>query len=453
MESAEERLSFHHGSRDIFRLMLPCVVELILGQFVSMVDMMMVSGLGTQAINAVSIASEPLLMLYLVITALNVGTTALISRAKGEGDMKKANEIARHAQIFNLVVGLAMGILGFALADLLIGMMGSPNPETAAIATVYLRYRILSVPAAAIGQANNGILRGMGNARSPMLYNICNNVVNILFNWLLIHGIWIFPEMGVAGAALATSIANVSSSVLSTSLLIHGLNGIKIPIREKFILNRDILSNITKIGFPSMLEQAVFRLGLILFARITISLGEVDYAAHALCWNVMNMVMLFGNGMQMTTAPLTGQNAGRGDIRRAESYNKYAFWILVALLSVCAGLTALLGRPILMLYSPKEDVLAAALPLLYLCCAYLPIAAFQYVYAGALAGAGDTKFNAPIMIISIICIRLPLAYLFKDVLGWGLTGVNIALMIDTFMRAALFYIRYKTGKWKTVKLK
>ena len=98
-------------------------------------------------------------------------------------------------------------------------------------------------------------------------------------------------------------------------------------------------------------------------------------------------------------------------------------------------------------------MLEAAIPLLILCCAYMPSASFQYVYAGSLAGAGDTKFNAPIMLISIICIRLPLAYVFKDLLHWGLIGVNLALMIDTFVRAILYTVRFKQGVWKTIKLK
>ena len=94
-----------------------------------------------------------------------------------------------------------------------------------------------------------------------------------------------------------------------------------------------------------------------------------------------------------------------------------------------------------------------ALPLLRILGAYLPIMAFQYVYGGALAGAGDTKYNAPIFMISVIAVRLPLAIVAKDILGWGLIGINLATAVDVLLRHFLFYARYKTGKWKTVKLR
>ena len=448
-----ERISGKQASRDIMRLFLPCLVELFLGQLAGMIDTMMVSGIGTAALNAVGICGNPILLLTMIFTALNVGTTALISRAKGEGDIHKANEIARQAIVINLIVGVLMMIAGFFLIEPMIAMMGTPNAETAVLAADYMRYRIVAMPFLAVGTANNAILRGMGNTRAPMLYNLVANAVNVLFNWLLINGIWFFPQMGVSGAALATTICNITGTAIGCVLLLRGISDIKLNFKEKFSFDRALLWNISIIGMPSMGEQVVFRLGHILFSRLTISLGATDYAAHQIVWNILNLIMLLGSAMQMAVAPLTGQCLGREDVKRAEDYHKYSIWILLISMILSALICLFFGRQLLMLYSPEADVLTAALPVLRVVAATLPIMAFQYVYGGALAGAGDTKFNAPIFMVTVIAVRLPLAFVAKEVLGWGLMGINLATLIDVLLRHVLFYARYKTGKWKSVKLK
>ena len=122
-------------------------------------------------------------------------------------------------------------------------------------------------------------------------------------------------------------------------------------------------------------------------------------------------------------------------------------------MTACGLMCNIFSEQLMMLFSPEPDVLKAGLPVLRIFGASLPILAVQCTYNGALQGAGDTKFNAPIFLLTTICIRLPVAMLFKDVFGWGLVGVNSASIVDQIVRAALFYARYKTGKWKTIKLK
>ena len=452
MESIE-RVSPKQGYRDILRLMLPCLAELLLGQLVSMVDMIMVGNIGTQAINAVGICGNPTMLLMMIFAALNVGTTALISRAKGEGNIHKANQVARLALLVNLLAGLAMLGLGLIFNNAMIDMMGAPDAQTAALAAQYLRMRVLGMPFIAVTAANNAILRGMGNARTPMIYNLTANGVNVLFNWLLINGIWFFPQMGVVGAALATTLSNLASTVISCAILLRGHSDIHIRLKEKYGLDKNMLSNLFRIGAPSMAEQIVMRIGLIICGRLTISLGAVDYAAHQLCWNILNILFCCGSAMQMAISPLTGQCLGRKSVKDAEDYAKYGVHLLLLTMTLCGLLCIFLGRPLLMLYSPEDNVLAAAIPLMRLFGIFLPSMAFQYVHGGVLAGAGDTKYNAAFFIISAVIARIPLLLLFKDVFHWGLMGVNLSFMADVLLRWVLFSGRFYMGKWKTVKLK
>ncbi len=449
-----ERLSKRQIYSDILRYVMPCLIELLLAKAASVIDMIMVGQLGTQAINAVGVNNNPTLLLVMVFAALNVGTTSLISRAKGEGDRKKLNDIMRQALLISGIVGIVMTVAGILLSEQLIAMMGVENPDTAALAVSYFRWRLIGgVIPIGLTSAITAALRGIGNARTAMFYNFFGNCTNVLFNWLLINGVWVFPEMGVAGAALATSIGQVVSMTIAFAVYLRGSGELKLNLREKFCFNKSIFSNMLTIGMPSMAEQIVFRVAMIIFGRITVSLGEVDYAAHQICWNILDLVLLIGQSVQMATAPLTGQCLGRKDIRRAETYNRYALWALVIAMAVCGLFCNIFAEQFMLLFTTESEVVTAGLPVMKIFSFSLPILAVQCTYNGALQGAGDTKFNALIFLLTTVCIRLPVAAVFKDVLGWGLVGVNSATIVDQIVRAGLFYWRYRTGKWKDVKLK
>lgn len=123
----KESISTKQAMGDILRLFGPCLVELFLTQLASMVDMAMVGGLGTRAINAVGINTQPIILLNIIFTALNVGTTALISRAKGEGDSAKVNRVLGTAMLLSAILGLLTSTIGAVFADAIIGMMGRPR--------------------------------------------------------------------------------------------------------------------------------------------------------------------------------------------------------------------------------------------------------------------------------------------------------------------------------------
>ena len=449
---SKESVTTKQAMGDILHLFGPCLLELFLTQLVSMVDMAMVGGLGTRAINAVGINSQPLILMNIVFAALNVGTTALISRAKGEGDKTKINRALGTAVLLSTILGLLISVIGAVFADAIIGMMGPTSSELADMGVQYLRYRMIGMLPMALTSVATAALRGVGNSRTAMLYNLAANVVNVLFNWLLIHGIAFFPAMGVNGAALATSISQAVGMLIAFGVLFRGHSGLKLG--EYSGIDSTVTANILRIGLPSAASQVVVRIGLILFTRMTVSLGDVGYAAHQLSWHIVNLFTCIGTAAQMVTAPLTGQCIGRRDTARAERYNALSCLMTVGLMLVCSAVCLLWGAPLMQhLYSAEPAVIEAAQPTLNLLAISQIFFAFYYVYSGALQGAGDTSLSVVIFIITILCVRVPLAYLFKEVAGWGVFGVNLATAIDQTLCSILFYIRYKSGRWKRIKLK
>ncbi len=455
MEGSLERrrpLPVRQAYKDILKIALPCMLELLLIQLTSQIDLMMVGDLGTTAISAVGVAGQPIMILSMLFTALNVGTTAVVSRYRGAGDYEHANSAMLHAILFNLVAGVFMGVLGYFFAEPLIKLTGAVDRAMIDMAVGYLRFRLIGLVPEGAKMAITASLRAMGNSRSALFYNTTANVVNVLFNYLLIFGHWGLPRMEADGAALATSIAQLTALVIAIAILIKGKSNLKLSFKG-FQFKKDIMGNIIKVGMPSMFEQLVFRAGIMIYTRMAVSLGEIPYAGHQILLGVISITTIIGQAVGMTTAPLTGQCLGKKDPDRAMQYNRYAFWMLFGLYTVCGCLYFFFGTSVMRLYVDDIKVIEAATGAMKLVGLYMPVFAIQQTYTGALQGAGDTKPVAVIMMCTVLFLRPVLAYIGKDVLLLGLLGLHGATCIEQGVRSALIYIRYRRGKWKTIKLK
>ena len=448
-----QRLPLKQAYKDILKIALPCALELMLIQLTGQVDLIMVGDLGTTAISAVGLAGQPIMILSMVFTALNVGTTAMVSRYRGAGDYNKANDAMKHALLFNTVAGIIMAVLGYFFAETFIRLTGATDGPMLDLAVGYLRYRMIGLIPEASKAALTASLRAMGNSRSALFYNTSANLINVLFNYLLIYGHWGFARMETDGAALATSIAQIVAFIIAVAILLKGKSNLKLSLNEKFSFNKDIMWNIVKIGMPSMFEQLVFRAGILIYTRMAVSLGEISYAGHQILLNVISITTVVGQAVGMTTAPLTGQALGKKAPDRAMQYNKYAFWLLFVFYCIFGLMYFFFGSTVMKLYVDDLKVIEAATPAMKLVGLYMPVFAIQQTYTGALQGAGDTKPIAIIMMCTVLFLRPVLAYIGKDVLLLGLLGLHGATCLEQGVRSLLIYIRYRRGKWKTIKLK
>lgn len=455
MEGSIERrrpLPVKQAYKDIFKIALPCMLELMLIQLTGQIDLMMVGDLGTTAISAVGVAGQPIMILSMLFTALNVGTTAIVSRYRGADDYKNANNAMHHAVLLNLFAGTLMGVLGYFFAEPLVRLTGATDGEMLRLAVGYLRFRLIGLVPEGAKAAITASLRAMGNSRSALFYNTTANVINVLCNYLLIFGHWGFPEMGVNGAALATSVAQITADIIAVAILIKGKSSLKLSFKG-FKLNKAIMSNIVKVGTPSMLEQLMFRAGILIYTRMAVSLGEIPYAGHQILLNIISVTTIIGQAVGMSTAPLTGQCLGKKAPEQAKQYNRCAFWMLFSIYVVCGLMYFFFGTTIMRLYVDDTRVIEAATMSMKLIGLYMPVFAVHQTFAGALQGAGDTKPIAIIMMCTVLFLRPVLAYIGKDVLLLELFGLHCATAIEQCTRSLLVFIRYRTGKWKTIKLK
>ncbi|MDR3192996.1 MAG: hypothetical protein LBT87_08025, partial [Treponema sp.] len=171
--------------RDIVRIALPSMVEMILTQLASMVDLIMVGQLGPAALTSVGLTTQPKFLTMAMFMAMNVGATAMVARCKGAGNPKQANLILRQALMMTFLLSSAAALLGYLFAERLIVLMGAADPAVISGGAQYFKIQMAGLPLLALTSTVTATLRGVGNSRTPMVYNLMANLINVVFNYLL----------------------------------------------------------------------------------------------------------------------------------------------------------------------------------------------------------------------------------------------------------------------------
>jgi putative MATE family efflux protein len=437
---------------DVVRIAWPSFLEMTLTQLASMADMMMVGQLGSWAISSVGLTTQPKFLLMLMFMAMNVGATALVARYKGEGSPQKANLILRQAFFLTFVLSLVSSIIGYIYAENMVRFMGATEAITLEQGTIYLKIQMLGFVLLALTSTATATLRGVGNTRIAMSYNLISNIVNVFFNYGLINGNMGFPKLGVAGASIATVIGQSVAFVLSMTALIRGKQYIRLDIREGFKPDWQAMKSIFKIGIPSMLEQVFMRTGMILYVKTVASLGTVAYATHNVCMNIQAMSFMTGQSFGISGTSLVGQSLGKRRPDMAQAYTRHTRRVGLVIAILLSLIFFFLGKPIVSLYTKETEVIAQGARILMFVALVQPLQSSQFILAGALRGAGDTRATAVITMITVLFIRPSLALYSINVLNWGLEGAWFALLVDQAIRSLLVLFRFNSGKWKRIKV-
>ena len=437
---------------DIVRIAWPALLEFILTQIVSMVDMMMVGRLGPWAIAAVGLTTQPKFLLMTMFMAMNVGSTALIARHKGEGDYKRTNLVLRQALLLTFVLSSVSSVIGFIFSKPMVRFMGASDEQTLIAGTQYLQIQMLGFVMLALTSTITASLRGIGESRTAMIYNLTANLVNVVFNYLLIYGHFGFPKMEMAGASLATVIGQCTAFVMALLAVLKGNQYLQLRIKDGFKPDWNTIKRIFRIGVPSMIEQLIMRAGVITYSKTVASLGTVAFATHNVCMNIQAMSFMNGQAFAVSATSLVGQSLGKKRPDMAQAYSRYTRRVGMVVSIILALSFILFGKFIVSLYTDDLYVISKGAKILMLVALIQPFQSSQFILAGALRGAGDTRATAIIMFLTVLLIRPGAAIFAINVLGLGLEGAWLALIADQLVRSLLVLLRFNSGKWKSIKV-
>ncbi|MCC8103710.1 MAG: MATE family efflux transporter [Clostridiales bacterium] len=447
--------------QDILRIAWPSFIELMLTQLASMVDLMMVGSigrsedpnLGAMALSAVGLTNQPKFLLMTAFIAMNTGVTALVARYKGIGDQERANLVVRQGLLFTFVATIFLSIIGVAFAKPMVLFMGSTDDTVTLWATQYLQIQMAGFLTMALTSTITASLRGVGDSRSSMYYNLIANLVNVLFNCLLNYGNLSKPKLLEAGESLATVIGQLVAFVIAMVLILRGNGFLKLEFKKGFRVQRQMMGNILNIGVPSMVEQVLMRVGMIIFARTVASLGTTAYATHQVCMNIQALSFMTGQAFAVSSTTLMGQSLGKKRPDMAEAYCRRTRTIGFLVAIVIAVVFIFWGGDLVNLYNSQPEIVEAGAQIMLLMAFLQPLQTSQFIIAGALRGAGDTRATAVITTITVLIVRPTLAALLVYVAKIGLIGAWIGMACDQFLRSVLVLLRFQSGKWKNIKIK
>ncbi len=446
--------------QDIIRIAWPSFVELLLTQLASMVDLMMVGSIGgethpeigTQALAAVGLTTQPKFLLMGAFVAMNTGVTALVARYKGQNDREKANLVVRQGLMLTFVLTVILSILGTVFARPMVVFMGAKEELVTLWATQYLQIQMIGFLTMALTSTITAALRAVGDSKTCMIYNLIANVVNVIFNWLLIYGNCGFPELGVAGASLATVLGQFVAFIIAFVVILRGNEFLKLEFRLGFKPDKLVLGNIVNIGLPAMLEQILMRAGMISFAKTVSSLGTTAFATHQVCMNIQALSFMTGQAFAVSATTLMGQSLGKRRTDMAQAYCSRTRTVGFYFSLILAAIFVFFGGDIVGLYNSDPQIIETGGKLMLFVAFLQPFQSSQFIIAGGLRGAGDTKTTAMITFITILLVR-PIVAIVLVNLGFGLYGAWLALACDQLLRSALVLGRYQSGKWKLIKLR
>jgi len=438
--------------RNIAALALPAVSENLLVTLVYLVDTLLIGWLkDPAALAAVSLGGLFLNAADQLFTAISIAATATVAHAWGAGEHERARHIAAQAILLSLIfAAVAMAIL-WPSANGLLAIMGA-SPRAIALGSSYMRTILLTSLLGFPMLVLNGIMRGSGDTRTPMVITSLVNVWNALVAAVLVSGVGPLPSLGLVGVAWATATARLLGGILALALVLSGKRFLKIRWREIFRWDGQGLAQMVRLSLPMAGESIVTRLGFILFMRIVSALGETPLAAHQIAVNVESLSFMPGQGLSIAATTLVGQSLGANDPELADESVRASLRLSLLLMGAVGVVFALWGSPIASLFGSTPEVLALAGSAIRIgALEQLPIAIWM-VTSGSLRGAGDTRAPMYGTLAGTLLFRVPAVYLFAVVLGWGLNGVWLGTAVDWTARAMLVYVLFRRGDWKGIRL-
>jgi len=431
----------------VFRLAWPSIVENMLQSIYGLLLVMMIGQLGSSAIAGVGAANSLIQVAMACFFAVSMGTTVLVAHAVGALNHEAASRAAKQSLVFGLLLGLIISALGVLFAPQAIAMLGA-QPEVVAQGSSFLRAFSLGGISMVVTFIAGSIMRGSGDARTPRLVTLISLAISLAIGYPLIFGKFGLPALGAVGAGVAGALVRSVGCLVLVGLLFRAGRPVSLRGWHDWRPALAPFRRLVNIGLPSMFESLFRAGGMLLFSVIVFRLGTATAAAQQIVQQIALFSMMPGFGFSMAAMTLVGQSLGAENPVRAEraawfSTRSCIFWM------GAMGLAFFFGGPqIMALFTADADIIAQGAAALKIVALAQPGQAFGMVLAGALRGAGDTRY--PMMSTGGVMwlVRLPVAWFCGIFLGFGLVGVYSGWLVDSLVLSGLNWLRYRTGAWK-----
>ncbi|ESU31813.1 multidrug transporter MatE [Bacillus sp. 17376] len=425
----------------ILALAVPAMIENILQTVVGFVDTLFVAKIGLNEVTAVGVANAIMAVYIAIFMAVGVGTSSLIARSIGAGDMDKAKSIARQSTFISVIIGLLFGLITLFFSEPLLRLMGAES-EVLADAVTY--FQIVAVPSIFIALmfTFGSILRAAGDTKTPMKVSWWINIIHIGLDYVLIFGILGFEGLGIAGAAWATVIVRM----IGTLALYYYIRKSSVAFNLLGSSSIKDANSILKLSTPAAIERLIMRLGQVLYFGLIVKIGSDTFAAHSIAGNIETFSYMPGYGLAVAATTLVGQSVGAKRSKEAYQYGLLTAWVAVIFMSFIGVLLYFLSPWFATWFTTDKDAVDMVVTALRIDAFAQPALAIGLVLAGALQGAGDTKSPMYSTAIGMWVIRVLGVFILGIHFGLGIAGIWISIAIDLYVRAIFLFYKFKSRR-------
>lgn len=431
--------------RQIINLLFPLMLEQLLTGLMGIADTMMVTTVGESAISAVALVDSINTLVINLLTALAAGGVIVCAQYLGREDRKRANDAARQVLIVSTVLSLALTVFCLVLRRPLLSLIfGHVEESVMEQALTYFFITALSYPFIGIQQTAAAAFRAGGHSAQPMIVAAVANAINIIGNAVTIYGL----DMGVAGAALATTASRVVSGVVLLLMLRRQELPISIRDYRRIRFDRELSGLVLRVGVPTGVENSMFQLGKLVVQSTVSTLGTTAMAAQAMI-NTLELVQTLpsqaiGTGL-LTVA---GQCMGAGRVDEARRYTK-RFCLYSELTIIGWSAIVMAATPLVTRISKMTEASAQLTIQLVLLCsvAKCVLWVLAFTLPNGMRAAGDVRFATIISTVSMWVFRVGGSFLLCRVFHVGLLGIWLAWFTDWLFRLIVYVWRFRSNTW------
>ncbi len=436
MKEYTERLGYAPLGRLLLRLSLPGIASTVTASLYNIVDTFWVAKLGHEAIAALTIVFPYQILFIATSVGTGIGITALVSRRFGERNLEATHHVAGQVFFLSVGIGLIFLLAAVFLSEEILVAFGA-TPDIMDYADQYLVIISYGAPMIIFAMITSQLIRGSGDAVKPMIIMVAASVLNIILDPLMILGIGPFPEMGIAGAAWATVIAQSFGAALALFYLLANRTAYKIKLKH-LPPDLSVLKDIYRVGAPSMILEVTESLAFILFNVVVSSFGSIAIAAVGLVIRISDLAFMPIIGVSNGLLPIIGYNFGAKLFKRLWKATLIASLGIAALLAVATMFIEIFAPQIIGIFSSDPELIETTLPAIRILLCTMLFIGPSIMFITVFQGLSKGTMALVLSLMRQFLLFIPLLYLFRYI--WGLYGVWWSLPVSDVLSFALTYL-------------
>ncbi len=431
----------------VLSLAIPIVINNFLQTMYNLTDAYWLKWIGTDSQAAISLVSPVQNIVINFGQGITLAGAILISQYVGARDRKNAIDMANHIFMFSMIFSLCLALLGFFSADAIVAWLKAEG-NVALFGGMYLKIVLLDLPFLFMINIFSAVRQAQGDTVGPVRLNFLGIILNMILDPLLMIGL----KMGIAGAALATLAAKVPCALIGFAVLVSKKNddiGIE-PLNFKFDIEK--LKKVLRVGLPTAIGSSTMQFGFLLMTKNVLEFGDNAMAAYGIANRVNGLISMPSNAVGSAVATIVGQNAGAGNMRRAEDAYKKARSMIVIFLFISGMILSrgIISTGIVKIFSDDPAVIPMAADFLSIMAFYVWTNGIHNTTTGLLQGTGNTLYTMANDAARLWVFRFATLFVFKNYFNMHERSVWYSVVVSNAISAFILWVLYKAGVWKNV---